>query len=142
MTTQVPILIGDSYGIARRLWEFQFADVNGAAYDLAACTIYTTYKTTLTDPQDDPDDDSALIRHFITFNASGVVTASEGLYLVGSASGGKIQERFTSAETIELPAGIDIQGDVRLIDANHETFTFPYLEVLVGVQSVTNRQQD
>lgn len=140
MTNQIPILIGDSYAIARRLWEFQFADVNGTAYDLASCKILTTYKTTLSDPQDDPDDDSALIRHFITFNSSGVVTASSGLYLVGNASGGRLQERFTSAETITLPAGIDIQGDLRLIDANDETFTFPFLDVLVGVQSVTNRQ--
>lgn len=137
----IPIIIGDSYDIARRLWEFTFVDINGNPYDLAGCKIKTTYKATILPFDTDPNDDMAIVKHYIIINSSGVVTSSSGLKLSTTASAGKIKESLSKTETILLPTQ-DVYGDIRLTDANGENFTFPFLDTIKGVQSVTNRTTD
>lgn len=134
--TTIPILIGDTYDVGRPLWGFGFANENGSAFNLAKCTVLTTYKS---EYSDDPTDSDAHIKHHLVINSSGTVTSSNGLSLDGAAAQGKIKERFTSDETRELPPNVEVMGDVRLIDSNGEVFTFPLLENILPVQTVTNR---
>lgn len=138
----IPILIGDSYAIARRLWEFTFVDVNGNPYDLAGCKIKTTYKTIVLPFDQDPNDETAIIKHSLILNGSGGVTSSTGLSLSTTAAAGKIKEYFAKTETILLPPSTEVYGDIRLTDANGENFTFPFLDTIKGIQTVTNRTSD
>jgi len=133
------IIRGDSYGIRRPLFTITLVDELGDPFDLTGCTVRTTYKDVATDPNVDPDDANAPIRHSITINGSGVVTDTEGLTLVGLATAGVLQERLTAAESRLLPANMELISDVELTDQNGEIFTWLFTDTLKAVDGVTNR---
>jgi hypothetical protein len=101
-----------------------------------------TYKPKSLPAATDPVDATAAIKHFITINSSGTVTAQNGLYLSTTAAAGVLIERLSPAETLALPAGTSLFNDVELTDGNGEVFTWLYTEPLVAVDAYTNRTSD
>lgn len=136
------IIRGDSYGIRRPFYTYSFVDGEGDPLDLTGMTIRTTYKTAKTDPNTDTTDSTAVVKHFIEFDGAGDVDDSDGLFLVGDASGGIIVERLTSAETLDLSLNATYFNDVELTDANAEVFTWIYSEGLTAIDGYTNRTTD
>lgn len=133
------IIRGDSYGIRRPLWVITLVDEALDPFDLSGCTVRTTYKPTATSPADDPDDTDAPIKHTIVIAVNGTVTSSDGLILVGDATGGTLQERLTATESRVLPVNVELLSDVELTDQNGEVFTFPMTDTLKAVDGLTNR---
>lgn len=133
------IIRGDSYGIRRPLYTLTLVDEVSAPFDLTSCTLRTTYKVVTTDPSDDPSDLTAPIKHEIVINGSGVAITEDGLYLVGPAINGVIEERMTAAETIALPLNVDLISDIQLTDQNGEIFTWLFTDTLKTIDGVTNR---
>lgn len=136
---QRSITRGDSYGLRRPLYEYEFINDLGESFDLAGCTIRTTYKPEKTSIEDDPEDMSAAIVHELVLDANGIPTKEDGLYLIGNALEGKIQERLSAQETKVLPLNTPLKGDVEVVDAAGEIFTWVLDEELVAVDGYTHR---
>lgn len=134
------IIRGDDYYRAYRL---TFVDSGGNSKNLADCTVRTTYKPAVTDPNTDTTDSTAVIKHFITIDGAGDVTDSDGLDLDGNdAADGILVERFTSAETLGLDLAVEYISDVELTDEGLVT-SFLYLDdPIVAIDGVTNRTTD
>jgi len=133
------IIRGDSYGLRRPLYTIELLNVNGEPFDLAGCTIRTTYKPSPIQFSDDPEDVQAPIRHELKVDTAGVATVQSGLYMVGPATDGVIQERLTSQESLGLPLETVLYSDIELEDANGEIFTWITTETLKAVDAYTNR---
>lgn len=133
---------GDSYGVRRPFYVHTFVDKDMNPLDLAGCTIRTTFKTAITTPVVDPTDATAVIKHFITIDATGAVVDADGLYLDTTAAAGVLEERLTHAETLALPANTIFAGDAELTDENGEVFTFPTVEDIIAIDAYTNRTTD
>lgn len=133
------IIRGDSYALRRPLWTITLVDELSNPFDLTGCTVRTTYKTTLTAPDADPTDTSADIKHDITIDGTGTPTAENGLYLVGLATAGVIEERLTAAESRVLPLATALLSDVEVTDANGEIFTVKFADTLDTEEGVTHR---
>lgn len=133
------IIRGDSYALRRPLWTITLVDENSNPFDLTGCTVRTTYKQTLTAPDADPTDTSADITHDITIDGTGTATAENGLYLIGLATAGVIEERLTAAESRVLPLATPLLSDVEVTDANGEIFTVKFADTLDTEEGVTHR---
>jgi hypothetical protein len=133
------IIRGDSYGIRRPLFTITIVDGSSNPFNLASCTLRTTYKPVATDPTADPNDTGAPIKHFITINSGGTVTSNSGLFLVGAATAGVVQERLSSTESRAMPLNTELLSDVELTDANGEVFTWLFTDTLRAVDGITNR---
>ena len=57
-----------------------------ATLDFAGYTFLNAYKVEAISVDDDPNDNTATIKHRITFNPAGVPTIEDGLYYVAPAS--------------------------------------------------------
>lgn len=133
------IIRGDSYATRRPLWTITLVDEVSAAFDLTGCTVRTTYKTTLTDPTADPSDTSAEIAHTLIVDGTGAATTEDGLYLVGLATAGVVEQRLTAAESRILPLGTALFSDIEVTDANGEIFTVKFADTLDTEEGVTHR---
>lgn len=133
------IIRGDSYGIRRPLFTLTLVDGSGNPFNLSGCTVRTTYKTAATDPVADPNDTNAPIKHFITINSGGTMTSNSGLFLVGAATAGVLQERLTAAESKAMPLNTELLSDVELTDQNGEVFTWLFTDTLKAIDGITNR---
>ena len=133
------IIRGDTYAIRRPLYTYTLVDVNNNPFNLTGCTIRTTFKPAVTDPNDDPNDATAAIKHTIIINGSGVATTTQGLYLVTTATSGQLKEYLTAVESRSLPVNVDLVSDVELTDGNGEVFTWLFSDTLRAVDGITNR---
>jgi len=133
------IIRGDSYGLRRPLFTITLVDNLNDPFNLANCTIRTTYKIAPTDPNTDPTDENAPIKHFIELDGVGAVVDNDGLVLVGPATDGVLEERLTAAESRVLPANVELQSDIELTDQNGEVFTWIFTDTLKAIDGVTNR---
>lgn len=133
------IIRGDSYGIRRPLYTITLVDSLGDPFDLTGCHVRTTYKTAITAPTDDPTDTSAAIKHDLIVSGAGAATTQNGLYMVGAATDGVIEERLTAVESRALPLNTPLFSDVELTDSNGEIFTWVFADTLVTTDGVTNR---
>lgn len=130
---------GDSYGVRRPLFTYTLYDLVLAPFDLRGCSIQTTYKPEITTIEADGIDSSALIKHEIKISLAGSVTVQNGLYLVGDATAGVIQERLTKSETAALTPNIELVSDLQITDVNGEVITWVFADKLKAVDAVTNR---
>lgn len=133
------IFRGDSYAIRRPLYTYTFQDEDLDPLSLNGCTIQITYKPSITTIESDSLDSTAVIKHEIKINGGGTVVSQTGLYLVGAATGGVIQERLTKVETAALPVDVELVGDLQLTDENGEVVTWLFDEKLMAVDGVTHR---
>ena len=133
------IIRGDSYALRRPLWTLTFVDELANPFNLTGCTVRTTYKTASTAPADDPNDTNAPIKHTIIINGSGTPTTQDGLFLVGAATGGIIEERLTATESRVLPLNTELLSDIEVTDASGEIFTWVITDTLKAVDGFTNR---
>ncbi len=134
------IIRGDSYETLRPLYQYELKDENDDPFALNGCTIMVTFKPAITTIEADGDDTTARIAHEIQVAGGGSITYQNGLYVVGVVADGKIEQRLTPAETIDLPVGVELVGDIQLIDSNGEVFTWLFDEKLLAVDGVTNRE--
>lgn len=135
------IIRGDSYGIRRPLYRITiFDDELMEPFNLSGCTVRTTYKPAKTTPQEDPTDETAPIKHTLVVDGSGTATTQNGIYLVGEAEAGIIEERLTAAESRTLPLDIPLFSDLEITDSNNEIFTFIQDGTLVAIDGYTNRE--
>jgi|SRR5690606_25231771 len=134
----ITIIRGDSYAIRRPLYTFEFVDEFGAPFNLAGCTVRTTYKSQIGPIDVDPDDQLAPVRHSITIDLNGVATPN-GLYLKGPASAGVVVDRITSSESKEFQTDLMYISDVQITDANDEVFTWIFQDGIRAIDAVTNR---
>ena len=135
---EISIIRGDSYAIRRPLYTFEFVDEDGAPFNLAGCTVRTTYKAQTTPIDIDPDDQLAIIRHSVTIDFDGMPSPN-GIYLKGAASEGVVVDRLSSTETKAFVPGTLYVSDVQLTDANDEVFTWLFSDGLRAVEGITNR---
>lgn len=133
------IIRGDTYALRRPLFTITLVDENSDPFNLTSCTVRTTYKTAATSPDTDPDDTDAPIKHFITINGAGAVTDSDGLFLVGAATAGVLEERLSATESRAMPVNVELISDVELTDQNGEVFTWLFTDALKAVDGITNR---
>lgn len=135
------IIRGDSYP---QFYVLTFLEAGGSPIDLTSSIIRTTYKPEVTTPGDDPDDDTAVIKHFIAIDGSGVVVDSDGLELDGPAENGVLVESLTTAETNALPLETQFISDVEAnLYGGILVTTFMYLDdPIVAIDGVTNRTSD
>lgn len=141
MVSDRTLIRGDSYALRRPLWRITFVNGDLTPYDLRGCTVLTTYKVAPTDPVTDPGDApaTALIRHGIAFDPAALYAVplrEQGLVYVDN---GVIVERLTPVETLALPRGLALHGDVQLIDSNGEVFTWLLDATIAAVDGYTNR---
>lgn len=130
---------GDSYGSNRALYTYTFVDPSLNPLDLRGYKIQVTFKPVITTIETDPNDSTAYIKHEIQFNLAGTVTVQNGLYVVGAATGGVIQQRLTKVETAGLIPNVEMVGDLQLTDPNGEVVTWMFADKLIAVDAVTNR---
>lgn len=130
---------GDSYSLRRPLYQITFINAEGDPMDLAGCTIRTTYKAEQTTIEEDPEDIHAVIVHELVIDEAGLPVVEDGLYLIGDAVEGTIEERLTAAETKTLPLNTPLLGDIEIQDAAGEIFTWIVDEELVAVDGYTHR---
>lgn len=135
----ITIIRGDSYALRRPLFTYTLVDDLGQPFNLAGCTVRTTYKPEIYTIEDDPVDASAPIRHMMVVDINGTVTSSDGLALSGPAANGVVLDRFNSYDTKQIPPDVRHIGDLQLTDANGEIFTWTWVDGLIAVDSVTNR---
>ena len=133
------IIRGDSYETLRPLYQYELLDDASAPLDLTSCTIMVTFKPTVTTIEADANDTTAVITHEIQISGAGAVTFQDGLYVVGTVAGGTLEQRLTPAETIALPVNTELHGDLQLIDANGEVFTWIFEETLIAIDGLTHR---
>lgn len=134
------IIRGDSYALRRPLYRIELLTQDGLPFDLTGCTVRTTYKPEATSPQEDPNDISAAIQHDIEIGGDGEPEREAGLYLVGDAEEGVIEERLTASESRSLPLDTSLYSDIELTDANGEKFTWIMTDTLRAVDAYTNRE--
>ena len=133
------IIRGDSYALRRPLYTLTFVDELSNPFNLTGCTVRTTYKTASTSPADDPSDTNAPIKHTLTVDGTGTATLENGLYMIGLATAGVVEERLTATESRSLPLSTELLSDVELTDANGEVFTWVFTDTLLAVDGFTNR---
>lgn len=134
------IIRGDSYETSRPLYQYSFLDDTSGPLDLTGCDIMITYKPVITAIEDDSTDATAVIKHELKIGAGGSVEFQQGIYLVGTIADGTVEQRLTPTETTSLPVGVILYGDIQLIDANGEVFTWIFEETLLAIDGVTNRE--
>lgn len=137
--TDRQVIRGDSFTTRRAFYQITLRDDQNQLFDLTGCTVRTTFKSTPDAPADDPDDTMAAIRHTLIVGVDGVPTLSNGLYLVGPATGGTIEERLTVAESIVLPLSIKLVSDIEVTDAGGEVMTLLFQGTLTAIDGITNR---
>ena len=135
----ITIIRGDSYALRRPLYTYTIVDENSAPFNLAGCTIRTTYKVQSAPISIDPDDQLAAIRHIMTVDLNGVATLTTGLYLSGPASAGIVHDRMSATETKTFTADAAYISDLQLTDANGEVFTWLWNDGVIAVDGITNR---
>lgn len=133
------VIRGDSYALRRPLYTITLVNDIGQPFNLTGCTVRTTYKPQIVAAATDPTDSTAAIKHDIVINSSGAVTSSNGLFLVGAATAGVLQERLTASESLALPLDTQLVSDIELTDANGEVFTWLFEDTLSARDAVTNR---
>lgn len=133
------LIRGDSYATRRPLYRTQFYDTAGLPLNLTGCTIRTTYRPAPTAPIDDPNDSGAVIRHTLSVGTDGVIGTQDGLFIVGVVADGLVEERFTAAETRNLPLAQRLLSDIELTDARGEVTTWIMQEGIVTVDGYTHR---
>jgi hypothetical protein len=134
------IIRGDDYGVRRPLFRITLYTDTMAPFDLTGCTLRTTYKAAKTTPNADPNDTGAAIKHTLIINESGSATTQNGLYLIGLASGGVIEERLTATESRTLPLNTKLFSDVEITDSLGEKATFFSEGSLTAIDGYTNRE--
>lgn len=135
----ITLIRGDSYGIRRPLFTYTLYDVDGEPFNLTGCTVRTTYKVIKLAALDDPNDESAVVKHTLIIDNTGMAIMQNGLFLASNPLNGVVIERFTSAETLALPLIVSLINDVELTDASGEIFTFPQTDTITAIDGVTNR---
>lgn len=131
---------GDSYAIRRPLYTITLIDDALAPFDLTNCTVRTTFKIAPTDPLTDTTDSTAAIAATLIVNGAGVATTEDGLYMIGAATDGTIEQRLTATDTLNLAVGVSWFSDIELTDANDEVFTWVFTDTLrVENRGYTNR---
>ncbi len=133
------LIRGDDYGVGRYLFRYALVTALGAPYDLTGCRVDVTYKAAITDPGIDPTDSTATVKHTLIVTSSGVATTTTGLYLVGSATAGVVEERMTRAETLAMPLTTNLLSDLQLTDARGEVTTFLFTDTISARDGITNR---
>lgn len=135
----ITIIRGDSYALRRPLFTYTLVDEFGQPFNLAGCTVRTTFKPEVYTIEADPADASAPVRHMIVIDINGNVTSSDGLVLKGPAANGVVLDHFSSYDTKQLPSDTRLIGDLQVTDANNEVFTWTWSDGVIAVDSVTNR---
>lgn len=134
------IIRGDSYPAFYRL---TLTDSDGNPFDLTSCTVRTTYKTEVTDPNTDTTDSTAVIKHFIEIDGAGAEVDSDGLSLGGAVTDGILIETVARAETLALSLSTEYISDVELTVGGAFVISFLYLsDPIVAIDGVTNRTVD
>lgn len=134
----ITIIRGDSYALRRPLYVYTFVDILGEPYDLAGCTVRTTFKPEIIPIESDPDDISALVRHDVVVGLDGT-PVSNGLILQGYAHQGVVRDHFTAAETKVLEPHQRLISDLQLTDVEGEVMTWMWDDGFIAIDSVTNR---
>lgn len=133
---QITIYRTADYSISNPMWIIEIVDINGDPLDFAGYTFLNAYKVEAISVDDDPNDNTATIKHRITFNPAGVPTIEDGLYYVAP---GILTERFTAAETTTIPIDIPYITDMRVIYPNGEDAIIPVSDTVRSINPVTNR---
>ncbi len=139
MVSSRVVIRGDTYSIRRPLYRITLLDDGGAPFDLSGSTVRSTFKPAPDNPADDPTDATAPIRHTLVVAANGTATTQAGLYLVGAAANGTIEQRLSATESAALPLGVKLVSDIELTDANGEVVTWLFTETLETREGITNR---
>lgn len=138
--TDKTIFRGDSYDFnPRYLYRIELVNDQLAPFDMAGCTIRTTYKPGPTDPAKDPNDTWAPIKHDITFSAAGAILSSSGLRLESTAAAGVLIEDLPRAESLTLPLGVPLNSDVQVTTADGKDITILAIGILTAADGYTNR---
>lgn len=133
------IIRGDSYALRRPLYTYTIVDENSAPFPLEGCTIRTTYKPISISLDVDPDDQTAIIRHEIVIGEDGVPSVTNGLHLQGSSAAGIVVDRMSSTETKAFLPEIVYLSDLQLTDALGEVFTWIWVDGVLAIDAITNR---
>jgi hypothetical protein len=140
---------GDDYVIRRQVFHIELVDLSYEVpegedphpFDMAGCSIRTTFKETPTDLLDDPDDEGAPVKGEIIFDESGTVSTATLLSLPPGrqAQHGELYLTMPKTATAQLPPDTPLSGDIQVTDTNGEDSTIPVLWTLVGRDGYTNR---
>ena len=133
------IIRGDSYGLRRPIYTYTFLDDNLDPMDLRGYKILVTFKPAVTPIETDGSDTTAKIKHELQISLAGTVTVQTGLYLVGAATGGIIEDRWSKSETAALPVNTSLFGDIQLTDPDGEVFTWIFDETVKAIDGLTHR---
>ena len=133
------IIRGDSYAIKRPLYVYTIVDENLNPFNLAGCTVRTTYRSTPASISEDPNDESAIWTGTLVVSSAGTETYSKGLSLQGLANEGKVEVRLSAEDSRKFPLDKELISDFEITDSLGEVFTFEFEEKLVAVEGVTHR---
>lgn len=135
------VIRGDTYVLRRKLFYIEIVDEDLNPFDLAGCTVRSTFKAAPTDPSVDTTDTTGYIKATIVFNEAGTVTSSSGLALQDgtTALDGMLVQTLTSTQSKALPVDVDLFSDVEITDADGEVFTVIMTGKLVAIDGYTNR---
>jgi hypothetical protein len=133
------IIRGDSYGLRRPIYTYEFLDADQDPLDLRGYKVQVTFKPAITTIEADGTDTTAKVKHEVQFGLGGAIVYQNGLYLVDTVLDGIIEDRWTKTETAALPVDTTLYGDVQLTDPNGEVFTWLFDETVKAVDGLTHR---
>lgn len=137
---------GDDHYAERPIYTVTIVDDALAPYDLANCTVRSTWRSVPIPPEGveggDEDDAGAALAASITLDGEGEVTASSNLILPpdGAASDGVLLLIADRSTTAGMPLASALKGDVQLTDAADRVHTVILLATLTTRDGYTSTE--